>query len=524
MTSGQLSSEQVRKALLDQNYIPRASRRGDDLPPSLTTLGLSSVSAQIVQNHTNGKHQSVKGTRDMPGFSVAEIRLAHYTWNPRRIEVPHPVPYSALVETLAEHWDEVVSPRMDSERAQFRVRQHPDGRIVSMMQSKPHLRPGVGSRFRVHADIASFYDSIYTHSIPWALLGKQAAKSNRDPNVPANQIDSALRFARRGETTGVSIGPGTSLIVAELLLQSVDQLLADFRYERFLDDYVAYTKTETEAEEFVRALEASLRQFGLKLNGRKTSIAALPLPDEPGWIRELRRSHISRPSELIDRAVELSLDDPTASAIQWALSRVRREIADYSVTDKELMQDRLAELAYTHPHTTPVLVDVVEALGSQIPETDIDALLQKHARDRQSSAICWLLHLAWSREIAISDESWSAIAAANDPLANAYLLKLPSSTAATGRRAVLVASLVEGPDDDYSKDENWPARYVAFQDGRDDLGDPSFAELRLAGVKLLADPREPEVDDPDEDLPDDSTDDYFDDDSDDWWMGLAFSG
>ena len=355
MGASELSSEQVRRALLDQNFIPRASRRGDDLPPSLTTLGLNSVSARIVEKHTNGRHGSPKGARTMPGYSVSEIRLAHYRWNPRRIELPHPVPYSDLVETLAQHWDSVVGPCMNSDRAQFKIRQHADGRIASMQQTRPHLRPGVGSRFRVHADVAAFYDSIYTHSIPWALLGKQAAKANRGADLPANQIDSALRFARRGETTGISTGPGTSLIVAEILLQAVDRQLTQFRFERFLDDYVGYAKSETEAEDFVRSLESSLREYGLKLNGRKTRVEALPLPDEPGWIRELRRSNNSRPSEMIDRAIDLSLNDPAASAIQWALSRVRVEIADYPAAEQNRILGRLAELAFTHPHTTRCL-------------------------------------------------------------------------------------------------------------------------------------------------------------------------
>lgn len=481
------------------------------------------ASAQIVSSHTNGAHGSTSGTRRMPGYSVAEVRLAHYTWNPRRIELPHPVPYSDLVETLAKHWDAVVEPRMNSDRAQFGVRRHQDGRIVSMKQSRPHMRPGVGNRFRVHADIASFYDSIYTHSIPWALLGKQAAKTNRDAAEPANQIDRALRFARRGETTGVSIGPGTSLIVAELLLNSVDQQLKAFRYERFLDDFVAYTRDETDAEEFVRQLEFSVRQFGLNLNGRKTTIEALPLPDEPGWIRELRRSQSARPTELIDRAVDLSLNDPKASAIQWALTRIRREIGGYSSAETEVITNRLAELAYSHPHTTPVLVDVLESTGGQIAQDEIDTLLQRHARDIQSSALCWLLHLAWMTEIPISDKSWDTIAAANDPLANAYLLKLPTHSAST-RRAALVTSLVEGPIDEYSKDENWPGRYIAFRDGRHDLIDPSFAELHQADVQLLADPREPLVDEVDEDPFADPEDEYFDDEDDGSWMGMGYSG
>ncbi|MGJ4844147.1 RNA-directed DNA polymerase [Leifsonia sp. Le1] len=426
------------------------------------------------------------------------------------------------METLAEHWESVVAPRMNSDRAQFQIRQHSDGRIVSMQQTRPHLRPGVGSRFRVHADVAAFYDSIYTHSIPWALLGKQAAKANRGAELPANQIDSALRFARRGETTGVSTGPGTSMIVAEILLQTVDERLTRFRFERFLDDYVAYAATEAEAEEFVRVLESSLREFGLKLNGRKTTVEALPLPDEPGWIRELRRANNSRPSEMIDRAIDLSLNDPSASAIQWALSRVRREIADYPAAEQSRILSRLAELAFTHPHTTPVLVDALRTVNGEIAASDVDTLLKKHANDLQSSAICWLLHLTWLRDIEISDESWNAVCAATDPLANAFLLSQPRRPTSKARRAALVDSLAD-PVDDYSRDEEWPSRYVAFLNGREDMNDPSFSELRDGGVRLLSDPREWEdevfVEDPPPEPPD-----AYDEASDDEWMGLGLSG
>ena len=37
----------------------------------------------------------------------------------------------------------------------------------------------IGKRFVVKADISTFFPSIYTHSIPWALVGKAVAKQNR---------------------------------------------------------------------------------------------------------------------------------------------------------------------------------------------------------------------------------------------------------------------------------------------------------------------------------------------------------
>ena len=520
MTATDLSGEQVRRALLDQNYIPRASRRGDDLPPSFDTLGMNSVSRAIVERNLDD-HRHVKSIRlgKDPGYSVAEGRVAHYRLNPRRIELPHPVAYANLVETLAHHWEDELAPRLESPVSQFGVRQHADGRVAAMQQVRKPLRPGVGSRFRVRADIATFYDSIYTHALPWAMLGKSVAKTNRGNNLAANDIDSALRFARRGETTGVSTGPGTSLIVAELMLTRVDDELRAFRYERFLDDYVAYTTTEADAEEFVRRLDSSLRAYGLKLNARKTAIDPLPQPDEPSWIRELRRATRDRPGELLDRAIELSQADPTASAIRWALSRLTRLAPEYSDGEARQITARLAELSFTHPYTTSALVEMLAARDESLMAAELDALLQRHASNTQTSATCWLLHHVWARNQPISGDTWDAIAASGDALATSFLIKSRAPTHVKRREDLLADLAASG--DDYACDEQWPARYVAFVEGRDELDAPGFAEMRSAGVQLLRDPRR------EDETADDGAgglDDYIEDDDEDEFDSLYALG
>lgn len=492
MTASELSGEQVRRALLDQNYVPRASRRGDDLPPSFDTLGMNSVSNVIVERyverHRHGK--TVRVSKD-PGYSVAEGRVAHFRLNPRRIELPHPVAYANLVETLSRHWESELVSRLESPASQFTVRQHSDGRIASMRQVRPPLRPGVGSRFRVRTDIATFYDSIYTHALPWAMLGKSAAKSNRGNDLAANDIDSALRFARRGETTGVSTGPGTSLVIAELILGRVDEELRNFQYERFLDDYIGYTKTEAEAEGFIRTLDAALRNYGLRLNARKTVVDTLPQPDEPSWIRELRRATRDRPNELLDRAVELSQTDPTASAIRWVLSRLTRQAPEYSEALAQQVIARLAELSFTHPYTTSALIDMLVSRDEHLRGEDLDVLIRRHASNSESSAVCWLLHLAWLQDRPITDESWEATAASRDVLSASFLLKSRSPLHEQRRQNLL--DLLSAADDDYARDEVWPARYLAFLEGREDFDDPGFSELREGGVQLLRDPRRPEA-------------------------------
>jgi hypothetical protein len=41
----------------------------------------------------------------------------------------------------------------------------------------------IGSRYVVKADISNCFPSIYTHSIPWALVGKESAKKDKHTTI-----------------------------------------------------------------------------------------------------------------------------------------------------------------------------------------------------------------------------------------------------------------------------------------------------------------------------------------------------
>jgi hypothetical protein len=72
-------------------------------------------------------------------------------------------------------------------------------------------------------DIANFFNSIYTHSVSWALLGKEVAKKLKDKeDIFANKIDKVMRESNYGETHGIPIGSEFSRIFAEIILQTID--------------------------------------------------------------------------------------------------------------------------------------------------------------------------------------------------------------------------------------------------------------------------------------------------------------
>ena len=132
-------------------------------------------------------------------------------------------------------------------------------------------------------DISKCFDSIYTHSLSWALLGKEAAKENVDESSTtfAGQFDKFMRRTNYNETNGIIIGPEFSRIFAELILQSVDRDLflelqkrkcehkVDYEMFRYIDDYFVFYNDETTKCAIVELLQLKLKDVKLRLNTAK---------------------------------------------------------------------------------------------------------------------------------------------------------------------------------------------------------------------------------------------------------------
>ena len=55
--------------------------------------------------------------------------------------------------------------------------------------------------YLTHIDISNCYGSIYTHSISWAIHGREEAKKNHNnKNLIGNAIDKHLRDMSYGQT------------------------------------------------------------------------------------------------------------------------------------------------------------------------------------------------------------------------------------------------------------------------------------------------------------------------------------
>lgn len=161
---------------------------------------------------------------------------------PRQIGIPVPMAYEKLCGVLRDNWEEIKThfhTQTDSHdyiisRLHIQLRKNKD--TLFDMNYDDWRRGGspkddlcVGSRFVVKTDISTCFPSIYTHSIPWAAIGKSEAKNRlgeRSNEISwFNAIDKACQTVKCRETHGLLIGPHASNLIAEIILGVVDNNL-----------------------------------------------------------------------------------------------------------------------------------------------------------------------------------------------------------------------------------------------------------------------------------------------------------
>ena len=271
-------------------------------------------------------------------------------------------------------------------------------------------------------DIARFYSSVYTHSIPWALKGKNWVKQNHwTPAFTqsyANLLDKAVAAGQSGQTIGIPIGPDTSRILAELIVTELEELIRheipelDARAVRYVDDIIVGIESGETADAILSKLSAGLYEYELELNGEKTAVHGLGVPHSPEWIHFIRSfkvsPHPARQREDLDSFFEHSLYLAEANPRENVLLFAVKRAAGFPIA--QINSDHLIRwLLYATKRSSACLSFLVEqtvvmrTMGVELPLDEIkefilDQMVQ-HAEAAHTGEVAWLLF--WARELEI---------------------------------------------------------------------------------------------------------------------------
>lgn len=374
-------SSKYTSLLLAKGYFPR------ELPNVFTTadfgresLGIkadwerSSVfSTQTVTYKASGKkpaRMSGAYTYKLPDTDPELISVPKRGYERRNLSIVHPVSQLLLAHEMSANWASIQKwisiGRYSLDRIEISDR---NARAVGEIGFATH-RAKKGfiestSDWLVKTDISRFYPSIYTHSISWAAYGKETVKGalGKYKGSLADRIDVLLRSGNRNQTVGIPIGPETSRIIAEILSSRIDHefscevgdKVARNQVDRLQDDWFVGIPSLGDAETVLSAVRRVYRNFGLEINGSKTSIDRTVEISDPAWLSHIGSflAHRSGPlqsarlREFLSLTLRLQAENPTEPVIGYALSVI--ESTAFASDDIESLESFLLKSVAMSP-------------------------------------------------------------------------------------------------------------------------------------------------------------------------------
>lgn len=141
-------------------------------------------------------------------------------------------------------------------------------------------------------DVSKCFDSIYTHTMSWAIKDKAFTKKYVGVSATfGQQFDELMQFANHNETNGIVIGPEISRLFAEIIFQDIDikvisrlengkptslEFGDQYCFRRYVDDVVIFAKNAEIAQRVYACYADTLVPFKLHANAAKSVGIARP--------------------------------------------------------------------------------------------------------------------------------------------------------------------------------------------------------------------------------------------------------
>lgn len=333
---------------------------------------------------------------------------ARFTYRP--IDIANPYLYYLLVRqiTTRSNWKEIkrvfstfVSPNID---------------VISIPKvkgdlDKSHKAAGITDwwenveqktitlslkyRYMFVTDITNCYGSIYTHTIAWALMGKDTAKQKKGKSgLLGNVIDTYMQGMQYGQTNGIPQGSVLFDFIAEMVLgyadSQVSEVLAsnditDYKILRYRDDYRIFCNRKDELEKIAFVLQDILANLNFQLNFKKTLLTENVIenalkPDKLAYIkryplyRKVGKRIYATASSLQQELIyihQFAKEFPNSGTLKKLLTTFSKRLHKRKnlVSDPEILMAILTEIALGSPKCYPIVLQLCSVLINKLSTT-----------------------------------------------------------------------------------------------------------------------------------------------------------
>lgn len=398
----------LKDDLLRKGYLP------ENLPPAFTTARIADhFQANPPRGYlTDGRNPSRSAT-----YNASKRGLTR-----RVFSAVHPSTGHDMAEFVASHWADVTT-FFGTANTSFSTPTHEtdaDRALVinsHMALEEEKVNRLSAYRFIAATDVARFYHSIYTHSIPWAFHGKAISKADRNVRSAAvffNRADWLIRNGQDGQTVGIPVGPDMSRVFAEVIGTAIDLEFArrldgiDCTVLRHVDDIWIGANSHADAEHALSRYREAIREFELDINENKTRMFAEDFSFSDFWPSEISGQiefAIDTPGRRAKDRLRSALEHAFAMAVSrnddGILKYVLRYIDQHelSLDHWDVIEPFLKRLAVHFGHTVDYVARILVWRALALGDLDVDGwrpilatILDKHGRLGNDSEVCWTIY------------------------------------------------------------------------------------------------------------------------------------
>lgn len=398
------SASEARKLFLKhESYFSNA------LPPYFRfDAVLDAIKQKLGNEFKTTKEETTSLNEDIiPNCRVLLNKDGRLSW--RMLQLIHPVLYVRMVNKLTseDSWSKVIDLFKDSDNEKIidclslprvpldndSAKSHQIRKWWECVELKS-LELSLEYEFMAKTDISVFYDSIYTHSIAWAIEGKQVIKSKRfDMSLLGNWVDKAVQGMNFGQTNGIPQGSVLMDFIAEILLVDIDKHVVKKMGEsgvhgvkvlRYRDDYRIFSETQKDVEMTLRILSEVLSAYGLRLNSRKTSVHRDVVleslkKDKIDWMLSKSEQYSG-----LKRLILINLHSkkyPQSGSLVRALQDFQKKWEEVREVEEPAVIGVLVDIAINNPRVYPECFSILSRILAAHPGGELDEKVRKiHSR------------------------------------------------------------------------------------------------------------------------------------------------
>lgn len=351
-------------------------------------------------------------------YTILLNKNAGYDWRP--VQIVHPFLYVDLVQliTQRDNWKELVN-RFKKFQSDSKIEcisipvgstgdKNDAAEVILNWWEEMEQNSIVKSlqfSYCIKTDITNCYGSIYTHTIDWAIRGKEQAKQGKKGHDKSfgHKLDLAIEDLQCGQTNGIPQGGPLFDFIAEIVLGYSDLLLSerlaeekitDWSIVRYRDDYRIFSNSKEVAEQVIKELSDILSGLNMHFNNKKTGltqeiIESAIKPDKIYWNSRIpvimpnvgagNKKKIKYQMNLQKHLLEvlwLSKRYPNSGSINKALTAFARRLDEQNkVTESVLpLISIAADIVANNPRAIPSGVGVLSKLLIKSDTADISAV------------------------------------------------------------------------------------------------------------------------------------------------------